>query len=280
MIPNTDRANKYTYAFLSHETAHQWWGNIVSWRSYRDQWLSEGFAEYSAVLYTKLRQNPKAAVNLVDQMRRSLQEPPITQVRYGSGTLNDIGPIILGHRLSTRKSFGAYQALIYDKGALVLRMLHFLMSDPANNDDKAFFAMMKDFVERYRNGVASSDDFRMVANQHFARTPIAQRYHLTDLNWFFQQWVYKTEMPAYKLDYQIENQPDGAVVVTGNITQDKVSDNFFMVLPLIFTFGDGKFAGSTVAASGPKTPFKIKLAARPSKVDLDPQKWVLSEKTN
>ncbi|HQU85910.1 MAG TPA: M1 family aminopeptidase, partial [Pyrinomonadaceae bacterium] len=42
MIPGTDRANKYTYAFISHETAHQWWGNIVAWRSYRDQWLSEG----------------------------------------------------------------------------------------------------------------------------------------------------------------------------------------------------------------------------------------------
>ena len=40
---------------MSHETAHQWWGNIVAWRSYRDQWLSEGFAEYSGVLYTAIR---------------------------------------------------------------------------------------------------------------------------------------------------------------------------------------------------------------------------------
>jgi Peptidase family M1 domain len=279
MIPNTDRANKYTYAFISHETAHQWWGNIVSWRSYRDQWLSEGFAEYSAVLYTRLRQNPKAAINLVDQMRQSLREPPVTQVSYGSGTLNDIGPIILGHRLSTRKSYGAYQALIYNKGALVLRMLHFLMSDPATNDDKEFFAMMKDFVERYRNGVASSDDFRAVANEHFARTPIAQRYRLTDLNWFFQQWVYETEMPSYKLDYRIDDQPDGSVIVSGNVTQEGVPDKFFMVLPLVFTFGDGKFAGSTVAAAGLKTPFKIKLAARPFGVELDPQKWILSGKT-
>ena len=34
MIPKTDRANKFTYAFVAHETAHQWWGNIVAWRSY------------------------------------------------------------------------------------------------------------------------------------------------------------------------------------------------------------------------------------------------------
>lgn len=37
MIPPTDQANKNTYVFIAHETAHQWWGDIVSWRSYRDQ---------------------------------------------------------------------------------------------------------------------------------------------------------------------------------------------------------------------------------------------------
>ena len=40
MIPKTDTASKYTFSFIAHETAHQWWGNIVAWRSYRDQWLS------------------------------------------------------------------------------------------------------------------------------------------------------------------------------------------------------------------------------------------------
>ena len=61
MIPDTDRASKYTYVFVAHETAHQWWGNIVAWRSYRDQWLSEGFAEYSGILYTGLRESTEGA---------------------------------------------------------------------------------------------------------------------------------------------------------------------------------------------------------------------------
>jgi aminopeptidase N len=55
MIPATDRASKYTHAFIAHETAHQWWGNIVAWRCCRDQWLSEGFAEYSGLLFTAFR---------------------------------------------------------------------------------------------------------------------------------------------------------------------------------------------------------------------------------
>ncbi len=44
MIPKADQADQNTFSFISHETSHQWWGHIVLWRSYRDQWLSEGFA--------------------------------------------------------------------------------------------------------------------------------------------------------------------------------------------------------------------------------------------
>jgi hypothetical protein len=279
MIPPTDHANKYTYAFISHETAHQWWGNIVAWRSYRDQWLSEGFAEYSGVLYTALRQNPQASRNLVDNMRDSLKLPPITQTGRGDGRLNDIGPLILGHRLNSTKAFGAYQTLIYNKGALVLRMLHFLLSDPGSGDDKAFFAMMKDFVERYRNQAASTDDFRLVAAEHFANSPIARKYKLKDLDWFFGQWVYQTELPSYKLDYSIRSNPDGSVILSGNVSQTGVPDTWFMPLPLVLRFGSDRWAVGTVHAIGPKTPFEIKLPSRPEKVELDPLHWILSAKT-
>lgn len=279
MIPPADRANKYTYAFISHETAHQWWGNIVAWRSYRDQWLSEGFAEYSGVLYTALRDSPKASRNLIDEMRDSLKQSPETLTGRGAGRLNDIGPIILGHRLETSKSFGTYSTLIYNKGALVLRMLHFLLSDPGSGNDKAFFDMMKDFVSRYRNRTASTDDFRLVANEHFARSPIGKKYNLTDLNWFFRQWVYQTDLPAYRLEYTIQTAPDGTTMVDGNVFQDKVPETFFTPLPLVISFGGERWATGTVHAYGPKTPFQIKLPAKPVKVELDPYHWILSEKT-
>jgi hypothetical protein len=280
MIPASDKANKYTYAFISHETAHQWWGNIVSWRSYRDQWLSEGFAEYSGVLYTSLRKNPEAARNLIDEMRQSLKEPPQTVSGQGKGRLVDVGPLILGHRLNTSKTSDAYQVLIYNKGALVLRMIHFLMTNPANGDGQAFFDTMKDFVERHRNKVSSTDDFRKVVNEHFAQTPMAKQFRLTDLNWFFRQWVQQTELPAYRLEHKIENQPDGSVLLSGNIIQENVPEQWFMPLPIFITLGENKRGAVVVGALGPKTPFKIKLPAAPQKVELDPQKWVLSEKTS
>jgi len=280
MIPGVDRANRYTYVFIAHETAHQWWGDMVSWRSYRDQWLSEGFAEYSGILYTDIRAGHGARDELLARLRDSLKLPPQTEVGPGKGRLVDVGPIILGHRLSTRKTRGAYQTLIYNKGALVLRMLHFLLSDPATGKGDAFFEMMTDFVNRYRDGFASTDDFRKVANEHFARSPIAQRYHLNNLDWFFREWVYRTELPSYQMEYQLQDQPDGKILLTGTVTQNNVPDDWFMILPILVSFGGKQEARGTVYALGPKGSFQIMLPARPTKVELDPHHWVLSEKTS
>jgi hypothetical protein len=280
MIPPADRADKHTYSFIAHETAHQWWGDVVSWRSYRDQWLSEGFAEYSGALYAGLRESIDARNDLINDMRRSLREPPVTTTGVGKGRLVDVGPIILGHRLNTSKTGGAYQTLIYNKGALVLRMLHFLLTNPSSGDDKAFFAMMTDFVGRYRDGFASTDDFRAVANEHFARSPIALKYKLRDLNWFFSQWVYQTGLPSYKVEYRIEDAPGGGAVMSGNIMQENVPEGWLMPLPLVMNFGTDKWAVGTLLAYGPKTPFEIRLPMKPKKVELDPTHWILSERTS
>ena len=280
MIPATDRASKFTYSFIAHETAHQWWGNIVAWRSYRDQWLSEGFAEYSGILYTAVRDGTGARNDLLGRLRRSLKEPPETRFGPGKGRLVDVGPIILGHRLNTSKTQGAYQALIYAKGALVLRMLHFLLSDPVTGADKPFFDMMTDFVNRYRDQFASTDDFRRVSNEHFAKSPIGRRYQLNNLDWFFKQCVYHSDMPSYKMEYQIQDLPDGKAMLTGTVTQENVPTDWFMILPVVISFGGKQEAGATVHALGPKGEFQIKLPTRPAKVELDPHHWIISANTS
>jgi len=280
MIPATDRASKYTYVFISHETAHQWWGDVVAWRSYRDQWLSEGFAEYSGIMYTGMRDGAGARDELISRLRESLRLPPRAEVNFGKGRLVDVGPIILGHRLSTRKTRNAYTTLIYNKGALVLRMLHSLFLDPNTGQGDGFFDMMTDFVNRYRNKSASTDDFRQVANEHFARSPIARMYRLNNLDWFFQEWVYGTDLPSYEMQYQIEDQPDGKVLLKGMVKQENVPDKWFMILPVVFSFGGKQKAAGTVHAYGPAAEFQIRLPARPTKVELDPDHWVLSAKTS
>ena len=280
MIPGADRASKYTYAFIAHETAHQWWGDIVSWRSYRDQWLSEGFAEYSGVLYTGVRSGRGAREELLGELRESLRVPPGSEINFGKGRLVDVGPIILGHRLSTRKTPGAYQTLFYNKGALVLRALHFLLTDPVSGEGNGFFEMMKDFVKRHQNSSASTDDFRLVANEHFARSPIGQKYKLNNLDWFFRQFVHRSDFPSYEMEYQIQDQPDGKVLLTGTVKQEDAPNDWFMVLPVVISFGGKQEARGTVHAYGPSAAFQIKLPIRPAKVELDPDRWVLANKVS
>jgi hypothetical protein len=279
LLPSSDSASKYTFSFIAHETSHQWWGNMVAWRSYRDQWLSEGFAEYSGVLYTGVRDSRKSSLELVRSMRESLKAAPRTQLGVGQGRVADVGPLILGHRLGTRETLNAYTTLIYSKGALVLRMLHFLFSDPATGDDKPFYEMMRDFVRRFQNGWASTDDFIQVADEHFVRTPIAQKYRLKDLKWFFAQWVYQAYLPSYRLDYRVQNQPDGSTLLNGTLYQEGCPENWFMPLPLVLKFGGNQTARGTIHALGPSTPVTVKLTARPREVELDPDFWILSEKT-
>jgi len=269
------------YQFFSHETAHQWWGHVVLWKSYRDQWLSEGFAEYSSTLYAAQRTGDanKTVGELVQDMRQQLLEMPGTLGGVGKGRLNDIGPIVLGHRLNTLKTLGAYQALIYSKGALVLRMLQFLLSNPSNGDNAEFLATMKDFATQHREGSASTEDFWKVASLHFARTPIAGKFGLQNLDWFFKQWVYGTGLPTYQMEYETVAQPDGSLMLKGTIKQNNVDPDFQMVLPLVMTFQGNQSARTAVRALGPSSTFELKVPQAPTKVELDPLSWVLSEKT-
>ena len=138
---------------------------------------------------------------------------------------------------------------------------------------------MKDFTERHRNKVATTESFMHVAGEHFARSPIAQRYGLKDLNWFLSQWVYQTALPTYHFDYRIETSDQGTVLL-GTVLQDKAPENWIMILPISVEFAGGKVARTTVHANGPETEIRLLLPEKPQRVRLDPDLWVLSEKTS
>jgi hypothetical protein len=280
LIPRADEANRDVFSFIAHETAHQWWGNIVAWRSYRDQWLSEGFAEYSGILYTGFRDNMNSQKELIKEARYILPFPPKTDRGVGKEKLAEIGPLILGLRLRTRNSINAYSELIYNKGALVLRMLHFLFTDPNTGSGQAFFTMMTDFVKQYTNKAATTEDFMRIASTHFANAPIGKMFGLKDLNWFAQQWVYEAKFPSYRMEYAVESGDNNQAVLSGTIFQENAGPNWFMPLPVTIKFQGGQAGRLTVYANGPQAPFKLALPMKPSSVELDPDYWVLSEKTS
>ena len=282
MIPGADRADASTYAFIAHETSHQWWGDMVLWRSYRDQWLSEGFAEYSGMLYVQSRDKASSEKELIKAARERLKMPPGTLTGPGAGRLVDVGPLVMGHRVETRETRGAYTALTYKKGALVLRMMHFLFTNPQTGNGNSFLELMSDFVRRYKGGTATTEQFFAVANDRVKDTLLAQKYGYRDLNWFYRQWVTQSYLPSYEFEYITENDTGGGVILRGELSQSDLArnENWFMPLPLVIHYPGGRVAFGTVAVQGRHTSVNIRLPQRPEKVELDPDLWILSDKTS
>src|SRR5258707_809899 len=148
-----------------HEFAHQWWGHQVGWASYHDQWLSEGFAEFSAALVLHATKGAKAYDGFWEKRRKEIFERPARAIL----TNDAAGPITQGFRIATWQNWAAYSRIIYEKGAYVLHMLRMLMSDPAKpNHDEAFMAMMTDFAKTYAGKNPSTADFQRIVDTHHA----------------------------------------------------------------------------------------------------------------
>jgi hypothetical protein len=217
-----------------HEIAHQWWGHIIGWNGYRDQWMSEGFAEFSASLYVQyIRKDTDKFIDFWEAHRKRIIESSPYTKGYKPYT---VGPVTQGYRLSNAKTGGTYASLVYPKGAFILHMLRMMMYDPNKGGDARFQAMMTDFVKTHFNQDVSTEDFKQSVEKHM--TPQMDLGGNGRMDWFFDQWVYGTEMPSYRFEYSI-NSNGGQATLTGRITQSGVSDNFRMRVPVYVDFGKG-----------------------------------------
>jgi hypothetical protein len=163
--------------FLAHEIAHQWWGQGVAPKNYRERWLSEGAAQYAAALW----------------VRESRGEPAFHAVlkRFGDWAFRHAkaGPIDLSYRVGhLRGEPQAYRAVVYDKGAYVLHMLRGLVGD------EPFRNAMSSFQAAHRYGKAGTEEFRQAL----------ERTSGQDLRPYFQEWVRGTSVPELRFTYRSE----------------------------------------------------------------------------
>jgi len=157
--------------FLAHEAAHQWWGQGVAPANYRERWLSEAWAQYSAALWLRQRLGEGAFRSMMDRMAR-------WAIRGDSA-----GPIHLGQRLGhLRGDSRLFRAVVYDKGAWVLHMLRGLLGD------EAFFRGSRAFLQQHRYGKAGTEDLRAALEEASGR----------DLRPYFESWVYGTGLPTLR----------------------------------------------------------------------------------
>lgn len=249
---------------VPHEIAHQWWGNALGWKTEHDQWLSEGFASYAAVLYLRQQKDGERKLReiLHDYMHDLMEKTP------EGNTIESGGPIWLGHRLSNSKNPDGYDDIVYKKACWVLHMLHVLMTDPATGSDARFFKMLREFVTEYRGSSPSTEDFIRHAAKYM--TPGMDLDHTHRLDWFFADWVYGTGIPVYKLHFTTRQIARDKFLTQGTIEQTGVSADFEMAVPVAATYGREKKSTLglvTVAAEGGQFKFITKF--KPTRVAID-----------
>jgi aminopeptidase N len=219
--------------FRAHESSHQWWGQRVGWKSYHDQWLSEGFADFSGILYVQYRQNMKEALVQWRKEKENIRRKDIHGHARGS-----LGPIWMGLRIrSSESDGGAYQDLIYSKGAYVLHMLQMQLWDGRSADPEHNFKdMMQDYCKTFDGKAASTEDFKAIVEKHMSRSMDVDGNHKMD--WFFNQYVYGVGEPQYNFHSTLEYTADGKTHLKIELTRTGVPDNWKDVIPLYARVGD------------------------------------------
>ncbi|HEY3838172.1 MAG TPA: M1 family aminopeptidase, partial [Bryobacteraceae bacterium] len=237
-----------------HEAAHQWWGNLVYTAGYHDEWITEGLANYSALLYLdKQHGNRKVSDAVLNSYRDQLI----------AGDTDATGPIVQGRRLLTSQKPDAWRVITYGKGTWILHMLR------ARMGDETFLKMIAALRREFERKEISTEQFRL----HCAKFLPAGSPD-NKLEAFFDQWVYGTGIPQLKMSWSVKPGK-----VTGSIIQTGVGEDFNVDVPVEVHLG-AKVIRKWVHTDNEGAQFSIPIAAAGNaragiKVTLDPDNTVL-----
>jgi len=180
MADNPVNLSDWDEYFLAHEIAHQWWGQGVSFDTYKDQWLSEGLAQFATASFIRSKYGERAYASILRKFSQWTEKK------------SDKGPIAIGSRLSYF-DFDAYQAIIYDKAALAL----FMLQDMLGAD--VFLSGLRGFFEAHKYTAARTQDFVAAMEKASGR----------DLKSFFRGWFRSYELPVVQTSWTAEGGPAG-----------------------------------------------------------------------
>ena len=222
---------------VSHETAHQWFGDSVTEKDWDDVWLSEGFATYFAALTTEHYEGRDAFLNA---MRRSRATIFTTEKRLPGVAVVQTGPWK-----------GIPNGIVYQKGGWSLHMLR------GQIGTQKFWDGIREYYRRYRDANASTADFEHVMEEISG----------ANLDWFFKQWVYRPGSPAVQGTWRYDS---GKIEL--DLSQTQTGDAYR--LPLEVAAGD---TSAKIEMTAKHQTFEIPDAKEPASVVLDPNVWILAD---
>jgi hypothetical protein len=260
-LQDSGEAREFYNIVAVHEMAHQWWGHVVGWKTYHDQWLSEGIAEFSAALYLKHHEAQKW-----DSFWNLKRKWLLSANRAGKRPVDE-GPLWLNAQLNSYVEPRNSYYLIYFKGAYVMEMLRMMMEDPRSPEpDTQFILMMRDFISTYAGKNASTEDFRRIVEKHIGEP----------MGWFFDEWVYGTEIPQYDFHYSLQDTTGGKTVLHMSLAQSGVSDSFQMWVPIYLQInGEVQRLGLVKVRGATTISDEAVLPVHPEKVMLDERRSLL-----
>lgn len=151
---------------ISHELGHQWWGNNVSFASWRDVWLSEGITSYCEQLFVEKFRGTAA--------QKAYRTKVMNQAKAGTGS------VYVDDTTQVWRIFDG--TLTYKKGASVTHMLRYLAPQ-----DSLFFKGLRRYRQQFYNGTAYTKDLKQAMEIEYG----------TNLDTFFNQWIYGEGYPSY-----------------------------------------------------------------------------------
>ncbi len=263
---------------VAHETAHQWWGDLVVWKSYRDQWLAEGLANYASLLLLE-QKNPDQFHAVMERYRKDL----LSKNRDGE-FLRDAGPVTLGQRLISSHFPNGYETISYERGTWLFHMLRCMMRDsemaahsrkaPANPDEP-FFRALRKARDKFAGKAMSTRDLMQIFEEELPRPLWYNNHH--NLDWFLDNWIDGTAIPELATREIRLNTKGGVTTVSGLILQKNAPDNLITAIPVygVAAANSLVFLGE-VLADGPETLFHFTTAASIHKLVIDPNQTILS----
>ncbi len=241
VVPNSKSPvdiSQWKEYFLAHEIAHQWWGQGVSPARYRDQWISEGLAQFASALYIQSQYGPDAFCDVLKKFSKWTKK----KAKWGA--------ITLGSRLSFI-DFQAYQAIIYDKSSLVLNMLRDLLGD------QVFFSGLRQFFEEHKYGAASTWDFKQAMEKASGR----------NLDDFFTPWFDSHRLPEVRVAYRHEKREAGEIL---HVRVEQSGDAFVFPLEIEWREQEGNTHQAKLIVEDRSQDFELAVSGEPKKVWVNP----------
>jgi hypothetical protein len=290
-LPISDKARLHMDPFSTviydevmgpHETAHQWWGNLVSWHGYRDQWWVEALANYSALMLLE-KDHPNEFKIVMDRYRDDLLKTSPTGKPYMQA-----GPVMLGLRLSSSEFPNGYLHISYGRGTWLIHMLRWMLRDgerrtPSSsrlptprNADEPFLHALRVIRERYAYKEMSTAELMKVFEDEL---PPSLRFDgKKSLQWFTESWLNGIAIPTLRLN-DVKITDSGSPHASFQITQQDAPGELMTLVPIYAVTADSRrVLVGQVLADGAQSQFRLSVPAGTKRLLMDPFETVLRRK--